>query len=119
MIKDTEQTPCTEEVGTLDASIQRGGDCIQLGSARPEVSDPWVGTDCSVPAPAQECVQSVHCTGTAASSEARRVGVKASKGKWCFVQQVLNVWSLLPEEVVGVKSLHGFRRKLDKSAEVQ
>lgn len=81
------------------------------------MSDPWVGTDCSLPAPAQEC--GVHCTGTAASNEARGVGVKASKGKWGFVQQVLDVWSLLPEEVVGVKSLHGFRRKLDKSAEVQ
>lgn len=30
------------------------------------------------------------------------------------MRQVLDVWNLLPKEVVRVKSLHGFKRKLEK-----
>jgi len=62
-------------------------------------------------------MECVHCTEIGASNETCRARFKTSKGKWWFMQQVLGVWNLLPREVVRVRSLHGFKRKLDNFAQ--
>lgn len=74
----------------------------------------WWGTDCPQPAPAQEC--HVFTAQELEHQVKLAVRFKASRRKWWFVQQALDVWNLLPEEVAGVKSLHEFRRELDTFA---
>lgn len=110
LIECMEQIHCTKELSMLGCFSLCKDTIYKMGSGGDSVVGDWLPSACSCTG-----MPCVHSTGTRASSEA--CSQIQSKQKEVVVHAAaLDVWNLLPEEAVGVKSLRELRRELDKFA---